>query len=45
MLATPAGRGKHAILTGYATWRQLREQNGGTVHLDLDQRTLTVVQG
>ncbi|MFI6475302.1 hypothetical protein ACIBL5_34230 [Streptomyces sp. NPDC050516] len=35
---------EHAILTGYAAWRQLRKQNGGTAHLDLDQRTLTVIQ-
>ncbi|MBY8864486.1 nucleoside triphosphate pyrophosphohydrolase family protein [Streptomyces sennicomposti] len=35
---------EHAILTGYAAWRQLREHDGGTVHLDLDQRTLTVTR-
>ena len=33
---------ERAILTGYTAWRQLRAQNGGTVHLDLDSRTLTV---
>ncbi|MEU9779293.1 pyrophosphatase, partial [Streptomyces sp. NPDC047968] len=33
---------EHAILTGYTAWRQLREADGGTVHLDLDRRTLTV---
>ncbi|WP_055712306.1 nucleoside triphosphate pyrophosphohydrolase family protein [Streptomyces torulosus] len=33
---------EHAILTGYTAWRQLREQNGGIIHLDLDQRLLTV---
>ncbi|MEU2026680.1 nucleoside triphosphate pyrophosphohydrolase family protein [Streptomyces sp. NPDC016469] len=33
---------EQAILTGYTTWRQLREQDGGTVHLDLDRRLLTV---
>ncbi|MER6385466.1 nucleoside triphosphate pyrophosphohydrolase family protein [Streptomyces sp. NPDC001127] len=35
---------ERAILTGYAAWRQLRDHDGGTVHLDLDQRTLTVTQ-
>lgn len=33
---------EHAIFTGYTAWRQLRDHNGGTVHLDLDRRTLTV---
>lgn len=33
---------EHAILTGYTAWRQLREQNGGIIRLDLDQRLLTV---
>ncbi|MFG2394644.1 nucleoside triphosphate pyrophosphohydrolase family protein [Streptomyces lavendulae] len=33
---------EHAILTGYKAWRQLREQNGGIVHLDLDRRLLIV---
>ncbi|MFE2246178.1 MazG nucleotide pyrophosphohydrolase domain-containing protein [Streptomyces sp. NPDC054956] len=33
---------EHAILTGYTAWRQLREQNGGIVHLDLDRRLLSV---
>ncbi|MEU2113851.1 nucleoside triphosphate pyrophosphohydrolase family protein [Streptomyces sp. NPDC019507] len=33
---------EQAIMTGYAAWRQLRGQGGGTVHLDLDQQTLTV---
>ncbi|MFE5864204.1 nucleoside triphosphate pyrophosphohydrolase family protein [Streptomyces virginiae] len=33
---------EHAIFTGYAAWRQLREQDGGTVRLDLDRRLLTV---
>ncbi|MFG3490008.1 nucleoside triphosphate pyrophosphohydrolase family protein [Streptomyces sp. NPDC047972] len=33
---------ERAIFTGYTAWRQLREQDGGTVRLDLDQRLLTV---
>lgn len=33
---------EQAIFTGYTAWRQLREQDGGTVHLDLDRRLLTV---
>lgn len=31
-----------AIVTGFAAWRRLRRQGGGTVHLDLDAQTLTV---
>ncbi|WP_345409480.1 hypothetical protein [Nonomuraea salmonea] len=31
---------EQAILTGYAAWRQLRENGGGILHLDLDQQTL-----
>jgi NTP pyrophosphatase (non-canonical NTP hydrolase) len=33
---------EQAITTGYAAWRRLRAQGGGTLHLDLDQQTLTV---
>lgn len=33
-----------AITTGYAAWRQLRTQGGGTLKLDLDRQTLTVEQ-
>ncbi|MEU4833594.1 hypothetical protein [Streptosporangium sp. NPDC023615] len=33
---------EQAIMTGYAAWRQLRANAGGTLHLDLDQQTLTV---
>jgi NTP pyrophosphatase (non-canonical NTP hydrolase) len=33
---------EQAIMTGYDAWRQLRAQGGGTVHLDLDEQTLTV---
>jgi NTP pyrophosphatase (non-canonical NTP hydrolase) len=32
-----------AILAGFAAWRTLRRLGGGTVHLDLDAQTLTVV--
>ncbi|RYJ30701.1 hypothetical protein CU044_1044 [Streptomyces sp. L-9-10] len=34
---------ERAILTGYAAWTQLRQQGGGTVELDLDRQTLTVL--
>jgi NTP pyrophosphatase (non-canonical NTP hydrolase) len=33
---------EHAILTGFAAWRRLRDNNGGTVSLDAANRTLTV---
>lgn len=33
---------EQAIMTGYAAWRQLRANGGGTLHLDLNQQTLTV---
>lgn len=32
-----------AIITGFAAWRKLRRHGGGTVRLDLDAQTLTVV--
>jgi hypothetical protein len=31
-----------AILTGFSVWRRLRENNGGTVILNADERTLTI---
>ncbi|MFI5882042.1 nucleoside triphosphate pyrophosphohydrolase family protein [Streptomyces sp. NPDC051554] len=34
---------EHAILVGYAAWTRLREQGGGTVELDLDRQSLTVL--
>ena len=34
---------ERAILTGYAAWARLRTQGGGTVELDLDRQTLTVL--
>ncbi|MEU5556366.1 nucleoside triphosphate pyrophosphohydrolase family protein [Streptomyces globisporus] len=33
---------EQAIMTGYDAWRKLRTQGGGTIHLDLDEQTLTV---
>lgn len=33
---------EQAIITGYAAWRKLRANRGGTLHLDMDQQTLTV---
>ncbi|GIH89890.1 nucleoside triphosphate pyrophosphohydrolase family protein [Planobispora siamensis] len=33
---------EQAIMTGYAAWRQLRANGGGTLHIDLDQQTLIV---
>ncbi|MHA4815848.1 MazG nucleotide pyrophosphohydrolase domain-containing protein [Streptomyces aculeolatus] len=32
-----------AIMTGYAVWAQLRTQGGGTVQLDMEEQTLTVL--
>jgi hypothetical protein len=32
-----------AIITGFAAWRRLRRNGGGTVRFDLDAQTLTVV--
>ncbi len=32
---------EHAILTGFSAWRQLRDNNGGAVILDADNRSLT----
>lgn len=34
---------EHAILTGYATWWELRRHGGGRVELDLEAQTLTVL--
>ncbi len=33
-----------AILTGFTAWRTLRRLGGGTVHLDLDTQTVTVIE-
>ncbi|MEU3117224.1 nucleoside triphosphate pyrophosphohydrolase family protein [Micromonospora chalcea] len=33
-----------AILTGFTAWRKLRSRGGGTVRLDLDAQSLTVVE-
>jgi len=41
--AQPASEWELAILTGYAAWRQLRDQGGGSVAVDLDARTVTVL--
>ncbi|GLW75457.1 hypothetical protein Kpho02_77540 [Kitasatospora phosalacinea] len=35
---------ERAILTGYTAWAKLRAQGGGTVELNLDQQTLTVLE-
>lgn len=35
---------EQAIMSGYTAWRRLRRQGGGTVHLDMDQRMVTVVE-
>ncbi|MEU0941013.1 nucleoside triphosphate pyrophosphohydrolase family protein [Embleya sp. NPDC005971] len=34
---------ERAILTGYTAWKQLRVQGGGTVELDLDRQSVTVL--
>lgn len=33
---------ERAIFTGYSTWNELRDNDGGTVVLDADQQTLTL---
>jgi hypothetical protein len=35
---------ERAILTGYTAWKQLRAQGGGTVELDLDRQSVTVLR-
>ncbi|WNG21332.1 nucleoside triphosphate pyrophosphohydrolase family protein [Cystobacter fuscus] len=37
-----AGDWEKAILMGFDVWNQIRDQNGGTVLVDLDARTVTV---
>lgn len=39
----PAAEWERAILTGYSAWRHLRDCDGGVIAVDLDTRTLTVV--
>jgi MazG C-terminal domain len=41
--AQPTSEWERAILTGYAAWRHLRDHGGGTVGVDLDARTVTVI--
>jgi NTP pyrophosphatase (non-canonical NTP hydrolase) len=36
---------ERAILLGYAAWNHLHDHNGGSVRIDLEQRTLEVVDG
>jgi hypothetical protein len=41
--AQPSSEWERAILVGYAAWRHLRAHGGGTVAVDLDARTVTVL--
>lgn len=41
--AQPASEWERAILAGYAAWRALRDNDGGRVQVDLDERTVTFI--
>lgn len=41
--AQPASEWERAILAGYAVWRDLRDNDGGRVRVDLDERTVEFV--
>ncbi len=41
--AQPSSEWERAILTGYAAWRHLRAHGGGVIAVDLDARTVTVL--
>jgi len=40
----PASEWEQAILAGYAAWRYLRDNGGGRLSVDLDRRTVEVIQ-
>ena len=42
--AQPASEWERAILTGYAAWRDLRDNDGGRVRVDLDERTVQFIE-
>jgi hypothetical protein len=42
--AQPASEWERAILAGYAAWRDLRDNDGGRVRVDLDDRTVEFVR-
>ena len=41
--AQPASEWEKAILAGYAVWRALRDNDGGRIRVDLDERTVEFV--
>jgi hypothetical protein len=41
--AQPASEWERAILAGYAAWRSLRDNDGGRVRVDLDERTVEFI--
>jgi NTP pyrophosphatase (non-canonical NTP hydrolase) len=41
--AQPSSEWERAILTGYAAWRHLRDHQGGIIAVDLDARTVTIL--
>jgi hypothetical protein len=41
--AQPASEWERAILAGYAAWRALRDNDGGRVRVDLDERTVEFI--
>lgn len=40
----PTSEWERAILSGYAAWRHLRDHSGGIVAVDLDARTVSVIE-
>jgi hypothetical protein len=43
--AQPSSEWERAILTGYTAWRYLRDHGGGAVAVDLDDRTVAILDG
>lgn len=39
------GDWENAIVQGFAVWREMKKRGGGTLLLDLDQRTLSIKEG
>jgi NTP pyrophosphatase (non-canonical NTP hydrolase) len=39
------GDWENAIIQGFAVWREIKKRGGGTLMIDLDQRTLTIKEG
>ena len=39
------GEWENAILQGFAVWRKIKRQGGGTLVIDLDQRSISIKRG